>query len=307
MKGRENPDDKAQNHNRPVYKSDKALSKASSVNISSHQNTSIKPLISSDPSEMPSQLVPSSKPLTSFKLLSFDVYGTLIDWEGGIYQALMVTKPFSSLPVEHRLRNRKSLLEEVEKRERVIQVQHPSAEYAVILSKVFTQLVADFDLDSAGGVAAGAEFFGNSVGSWPCFPDTIEALNRLKKHYYLVPLTNSSPDTFGASLQGPFKGFDFSTYYLATQIGSYKPDLRNFDYLISHVKDEFGVEKDQILHVAQSLHHDHAPAKKVGLTSAWIDRQGAMGSSEEAEYAWKFNTLAELADLVDKAFAEEKQ
>jgi FMN phosphatase YigB (HAD superfamily) len=83
--------------------------------------------------------------------------------------------------------------------------------------------------------------------------------------------------------------------------------LRNFEYLFSHVKDEFGVEKDQILHVAQSLHHDHAPAKKLGLTSVWIDRQGAMGTSEDAEYAWKFDTLGQLADAVDEAFANEQK
>jgi 2-haloalkanoic acid dehalogenase type II len=255
---------------------------------------------------MPHQLVPSSKPLTSFKLLSFDVYGTLIDWEGGIYQGLISSKPFSSLPADHKLRNRRTLLEEAEKRERAFQTEDPSAEYALILSKTFTQLVADYDLGSADDAAAGAEAFGNSVGSWPCFPDTMEALRRLKKRYYLVPLTNSSPDTFvEGSLKGPFEGFDFSAYYLATEIGSYKPDLRNFEYLISHVKNEFDVGKDQILHVAQSLHHDHVPAKKIGLTSCWVDRQGAMGASEDAEYAWKVNTLAELADLVDNAFAEE--
>ncbi|KIW06814.1 haloacid dehalogenase, type II [Verruconis gallopava] len=255
---------------------------------------------------MPAQLVPSDKPLTSFKLLSFDVYGTLIDWEEGIYRALMATQPFATLPAGHELRDRKTLLKEAEKRERAVQVANPSAEYALVLSEAYKRLVSDYKLEAAGGVAEGAESFGNSVGAWPCFPDTLEALNRLKKHYYLVPLTNSSPDTFGASLKGPFKGFEFSAYYLATEIGSYKPDLRNFEYLLSHVKEKFGVEKDDILHVAQSLYHDHAPAKKIGLTSAWIDRQGAMGSADDAQYAWKFNTLAELADLVDDAFAKEQ-
>jgi len=252
-------------------------------------------------------LVPTSTPLTHFKLLSFDVYGTLLDWEGGMFKAIMATKPFASLPADHELRDRKVLMEAAEKRERALQIRHPSAEYRLILSKIYTELVVDYNLDSAGGVAAGAESFSNSVGDWPAFPDTLEALRRLKKHYYLVPLTNSSPDTFGASLKGPFAGFDFSAYYLATVIGSYKPDLRNFEYLFSHVKEEFGVERDQILHVAQSLHHDHVPAKKLGLTSVWVDRQGAMGKSVDAQYAWKVNTLGELADLADKAFAEEKK
>lgn len=255
---------------------------------------------------MPAKHVPSSKSLTSFKLLSFDVFGTLIDWESGIHDAYFATKPFSSLPQDHKLRDRKTLLAESERLERVLQVKDPSAEYADILSGIYTQLVEEYNLD-ADGADEGAKSFGNSVGSWPTFPDTLEALHRLKKHYHLVPLTNSSPTTFGASVAGPFKNFQFSARYLATEIGSYKPDLRNFEYLFEHVKADFGVEKEDILHVAQSLHHDHVPANKVGLTSCWIDRSGVMGKSEVAEYAWKFDTLGGLADAVDEAFAKEKK
>jgi len=80
-----------------------------------------------------------------------------------------------------------------------------------------------------------------------CIPRHIEALKKLKTHYYLVPLTNSSPKTFGATLRNAFAGFDFSAHYTAAEIGSYKPDLRNFHYLFEHVKDKFGVEKNEIL------------------------------------------------------------
>jgi 2-haloalkanoic acid dehalogenase type II len=253
---------------------------------------------------MAPQLVPTSRPVTSFKLLSFDVYGTLIDWEGGIYDAYKATKPFASLPHDHKLRDRKTLLEESEKQERAQQVKDQGAEYATILARTFEQLVTDYDLNSGDDIKKDAEEVGNSVGKWPVFPDTLEALGRLKKHYKLVPLTNSSPQTFGASVKGPFKNFEFDARYLATEIGSYKPDLRNFEYLFSHVKKDFSIEKDDILHVAQSLHHDHAPAKKVGLTSVWIDRKGAMGNAADAQYAWQFDTLGEFADFVDKEFAK---
>ena len=254
---------------------------------------------------MSGHLVPTDKPLTSFKLLSFDVYGTLIDWEGGIHTAYLANKPFSNLPTGHKLRDRKTLLVESEKRERGQQVKNPRAEYAVVLSETFKQLARDYELGSEGEIEEGAEAFGKSVGNWPVFPDTLEALYRLKKHYYLVPLSNSSPETFGASLSGPFENFPFSARYLATEIGSYKPDLRNFEYLFRNVKETFGLEKEEILHVAQSLFHDHEPAKKVGLTSVWIDRKGSMGQSEDAQYAWKFDTLGEFADLVDKEFEKE--
>lgn len=251
-------------------------------------------------------LVPTSTPLTHFKLLSFDVYGTLLDWEGGMYKAIMSTKPFANLPTDHPLSSRKTLIEEVENHERPILKAFPDTAYTTILEKSYKEVVSDYKLDDTG-VEEAAKAFSSSVGTWPAFPDTLDALRRLKKHYYLVPLTNSDPAVFGASLKGPFAGFDFSAYYLASDIGSYKPDHRNFEYLFSHVKKDFDVEKDRILHVAQSLHHDHVPAKQLGLTSVYVDRQGDMGKDVDAQYAWKVNSLGELADLADKAFAEEKK
>lgn len=257
-------------------------------------------------------LVPTSTPLTHFKLLSFDVYGTLIDWEGGVQDVFTRTAPIARLPSDHLLRTRKHILEKFEEFERPIQIEQPGLEYSKLLSSIYKLIVRDAkievtdeELDSA------ATRFGDSVGEWPAFPDTLEALHRLKKHYYLVPLTNSSPKTFGASLAGPFAGFEFSAYHTAADIGSYKPDLRNFDYLFKHCKDDFGVEKGDILHVAQSLHHDHAPAKKLGLTSCWVDRSGVMGNvygdvNGGAEYAWEVKSLGELADLVDEAFKSTK-
>lgn len=96
-------------------------------------------------------------------------------------------------------------------------------------------------------------------------------------------------------------------------IGSYKPDPRNFEYLLSHIKSDFGVDKEQLCHVAQSLFHDHAPAKRFGLASVWVDRKGIMGAradgqshaASEHEYGYKLRveTLGELAEMVDKATA----
>jgi len=252
-------------------------------------------------------LVPSSTPLTHFKLLSFDVYGTLIDWEGGIYTSLTSSTPFSRLPTTHPLLSRKTLLLAAEERERSIQAAHPDMDYSEILSEIFKSLIQDHDVPvEEGELDSSASQFANSVGSWPAFPDTLAALKKLKEHYYLVPLTNSSPRTFGASLAGPFAGFDFSAYYTAADIGSYKPDLRNFEYLFQHVKQKFGVEKAQILHVAQSFHHDHEPAAKLGLESCWVDRNGVMGDVDaqgsSARFGWKVQSLGELAEMVEKAF-----
>ena len=99
--------------------------------------------------------------------------------------------------------------------------------------------------------------------------------------------------------------------YTAEDIGSYKPDPRNFEYLLAHLAAEFGFGADDVLHVAQSLFHDHVPAGKIGLTRAWIDRQGlAAGGSwgATAEVATRpttefvFGSMAEFADAADTAF-----
>ncbi|KAF2431136.1 HAD-like protein [Tothia fuscella] len=255
-------------------------------------------------------LVPSKTPLTHFKLLSFDIYGTLIDWEGGVYKTFTKSAPISRFPPNHPLQDKITILHSFERAERPIQVANPGLEYSELLSQVYKRILQNHKIDDVTEeeIEEAGRIFGDSVGEWPAFPDTIDALERLKKHYHLVPLTNSSPKTFGASLSGPFAGFDFSAYYTAADIGSYKPDLRNFDYLFKHCKDEFGVEKSDILHVAQSLHHDHEPANKVDLESCWVDRDGVMGTlydgngDGKAEFGWEVKSLEELADAVEEAF-----
>jgi 2-haloalkanoic acid dehalogenase type II len=252
-------------------------------------------------------LVPSQRRLSSFKLLSFDVYGTLIDWETGIVNALSASSPIGRLPEDHTLKQRQSALQAFEERERKIQITNPTLEYSKLLAQAFSDICRDFELTTDDDeVAREAIKIGNSVGNWPAFPDTLAALRRLKKHYFLVPLTNSSPQTMGASIDGPFEGFEFSAVFTAADIGSYKPDLRNFDYLLRNVKEKFGVQKEDILHVAQSLHYDHEPAAKIDLESCWVDRQGIMGrvpKDSTARFAWKVDSLEELADLVDREFA----
>ena len=100
--------------------------------------------------------------------------------------------------------------------------------------------------------------------------------------------------------QGGLKGVPFSAFYTADKIGSYKPDLRNFDYLLDHVKQDFGAEKGQLLHVAQSLYHDHVPAKQMGLPSVWINRKGLVGVAEgEVGYGLKVGSIRELAEIVE--------
>ena len=105
-----------------------------------------------------------------------------------------------------------------------------------------------------------------SVGSWPAFDDTVKALARLKKRYKLVILSNVDDEMFAETTKQLEIRFD--EIITAEQVGSYKPALANFRFAV----ERLGVPQDRILHVAQSLYHDHVPAKKLGFTTVWVNR-----------------------------------
>ena len=142
--------------------------------------------------------------------------------------------------------------------------------------------------------------FGASVPEWPAFPDSVDALAYLKQHYQLVILSNVDRESFKGSNRR--LGVAFDAIYTAQDVGSYKPNAKNFDYLLTHLAQR-GVAQTDILHTAQSLFHDHAPAKRIGLASAWIDRRSdqqgwgaTMAPPEGADYDFRFPTLAAMAD-----------
>jgi 2-haloacid dehalogenase len=104
------------------------------------------------------------------------------------------------------------------------------------------------------------------VGDWPAFPDSVEALARLKKRFRLGVITNCDDDLFAASHER--LGGVFDCVVTAQQVGSYKPSHRNFEVAFERI----GVSQERILHVAQGLFHDHVPANEIGLASVFIDR-----------------------------------
>jgi 2-haloalkanoic acid dehalogenase type II len=230
--------------------------------------------------------------LSDFTTLTFDCYGTLIDWETGIHTALkpLVTRAGVTLP-------RDALLAAFAAQEVGQQAATPAMPYAALLSAVHRQLA------EAWGVAADeaeGRRFGASIGDWPAFPDTADALRYLKRHYRLVILSNVDRDGFRASNRQ--LGVEFDAVHTAQDIGSYKPDPRNFAYLIEQLAAD-GVERRQVLHVAQSLFHDHAPANAMGLASAWIDRRhdksgwGATAAPPDGvRYDFRFDSLGALAE-----------
>ncbi|CAI7626553.1 unnamed protein product [Penicillium palitans] len=221
--------------------------------------------------------------LSDYGLLCFDVYGTLIDWENGIITALepILSKSTTQFTREHLLTTYQDL-------ESTQQTATPDLPYSDLLSAIHPTLAARLGLNPPTEEESRA--FGNSVGTWPAFPDTVDALHRLSKHYKLVVLSNVDRASFAKSNAGSLQG----------DIGSYKPDPRNFEYMLSAVQREFGVGSGQVLQTAQSQFHDHQPARKVGIKSVWIERSGAlMGNTGDPIFDWRFETLGGMADAVE--------
>ncbi|KAH7355464.1 HAD-like domain-containing protein [Pyrenochaeta sp. MPI-SDFR-AT-0127] len=240
--------------------------------------------------------------LTDFKLLSFDVYGTLIDWERG---ALTAFDP-SLKRADRTDIDRKQILQALHKIESAVEAENPTLKYSEALAVVHPKLCKELGLEEP--TKEESEKFGGSVGSWPAFPDSVEALKRLSRVYKLVVLSNVDNDSFKKGNAQGLEGFQFDAVYTAEGIGSYKPSQKNFEYMLSHVKEEFGVEKNQVLQTAQSQFHDHHPAKDIGIKSSWIYRPGAiMGNRDDPVWNWKFDTLADMADAVEKEIKEQRR
>jgi 2-haloalkanoic acid dehalogenase type II len=246
--------------------------------------------------------------LSDFHALTFDCYGTLIDWESGIHTALAPLRNRAGAHAGMGLSrsdidlSRDSVLEAFARLEARQQEKTPDMLYPDVLAAVHEQLAIEWDVAQDKDEDAA---FGRSIADWPPFADTVEALRYLKQHFRLVILSNVDRASFQATNQG--LGVTFDAIYTAQDIGSYKPDQRNFRYLIDRLREQ-GTPQEKILHVAQSLFHDHVPANALGLASAWIDRRhdatggGAPGSgatppvSPGVRYDFRFTSLGALAE-----------
>ena len=231
--------------------------------------------------------------LADFDTLTFDCYGTLIDWETGIAAALE--------PLAARAGRAIGPGERVAafgRHEHEEQARNPGALYPEILAGVHAAIARDWGV---GPDPARARAFGDSVPDWPAFPDSAEALRYLKRHFRLVILSNVHRAGFAASNEK--LEVEFDAIYTAEDIGTYKPDPRNFHYMLEHLERDFGVTKDRILHTAESLFHDCATARSLVLATAWIHRRAEAGGfgatqavEEPPEVDFYFTSLAEMAD-----------
>jgi 2-haloacid dehalogenase len=226
-----------------------------------------------------------------FEALTFDCYGTLIDWEAGIARALggMLSKHSIAPEAEE-------LLQRYAGREAALEAG-PYRRYREILAEAARRVGRDYGVEPS---PEAVEAFATSVGEWPAFPDSAAALAGLAGRYRLGVITNCDDDLF--ALSNRRLGVTFDWVVTAEQARSYKPDPRNFHLAFTRMD----VPRERILHVAQSLFHDHVPAKALGLTTVWIDRRRdrpGCGATPPAD-ATPDLVLPDMASLAAVALAD---
>jgi 2-haloacid dehalogenase len=213
----------------------------------------------------------ASIPFDHFDVLTFDCYGTLIDWEAGLLAGLRAILDPRGVAADD-----EDLLARYAGRESAIE-SGPYLRYREVLARGGDAVCRELGVTASPDELAR---FGGSVVDWPPFADSAAALARLKQRFALAVITNCDDDLFAASNRR--LGVDFDVVITAQQCRGYKPDPRNFEIAFERI----GRPKDRILHVAQSLFHDHVPAKAMGMTTVWInrrhDRSGA-GATPPAE------------------------
>lgn len=199
--------------------------------------------------------------LTNFKVLTFDCYGTLIDWETGIVQALhpWLTRHQMTLSDEE-------ILDVFASYESQQQKITPQSLYPEILTNVHKSLAKHWHIPAT---AQDEQAFANSVKDWPAFLDAAKSLQYLKQHYKLAILSHVDKNSFAASNKK--FGVEFDAIFTAEEMGSYKLDENSFRFMLNKLADN-GFNKTDILHTAQ-LYHDRLPAAHLGLATCGINRR----------------------------------
>jgi 2-haloacid dehalogenase len=193
----------------------------------------------------------------TYEALTFDCYGTLIDWEAGLLAALREALPGAADIDDD------TLLETYAQHEAEAETP-PYRSYREVLAAGVRGVADDLGFDVGDDAV---RRFSESVRDWPAFPDSAEALARLHERFGLGVITNCDADLFAASSDR--LGTNFDWVVTAEAARAYKPALTGFELAFATIP----VPRERILHVAQSLYHDHVPAKQLGLATVWIDRR----------------------------------
>ena len=204
-----------------------------------------------------------------FEWLSFDCYGTLIDWESGICRAVSeVLAPYGIKLSNDEILSRFSEVEPV------VQQSSGYLEYRRVLCGVMETIGTDLGLQLSN---SGTARLADTLPNWPVFPDVVDALKALKSRYRLAVISNVDDDLFAETAKAI--GVDFDVVVTAQQVQRYKPDLKNFLF----ASERMGIPKQRWLHVAESLYHDIAPANQIGIDNVWVNRSGRGGGTMQTD------------------------
>jgi 2-haloalkanoic acid dehalogenase type II len=215
----------------------------------------------------------------NFETLSFDCYGTLIDWETGIRTALTGWAARNGVSLDEAISRFGAIESKVQKDE-------PGRLYPEVLAEVLRRMGNTTDEE--------AERLGASVGVWPPFSDSVAVLQKLKQRYQLAILSNVDRASFARS--NALLGVEFDLIVTAEDVGSYKPDRRNFEALFERLNL---TDRSKLLHVAQSQYHDHEPALALGLRTVWINRPSGGATplpATSVQPTWTFPSLTAFAE-----------
>jgi putative hydrolase of the HAD superfamily len=228
--------------------------------------------------------------LENIDTLTFDVVGTLIDFETGI---LEWCRPW--LRQHGRRLADEDILTAFARAEETLQQHRPDMPYTAMLPRIQGELAARWEVDSDESSALD---FRDSIRDWPAFPDAVAGLRTLHERFRLVAVTNA--DRWALERMSDTLGHPFDAQVTCDEVGANKPD----PVVWQHVLDKLGARPEQILHCAQSAYHDLISARRFGLATAWIerrhDREGSGATPETDEPVSVDLHVRSLAELVER-------
>jgi 2-haloacid dehalogenase len=223
-----------------------------------------------------------------FRWLSFDCYGTLVDWETGIS-----TSVADALRAHDRQLSRGEILALFSSVEPEIQQGGEYLEYREVLRRVMAAIGTKLEITLS---QAEESCLVDTIGTWPIFPDTVTSLRLMKGRYKLAIISNVDDDLFAPSARA--LGVEMDAVITAQQCRSYKPNHGNFRV----AQERMGVGKEGWLHIAESLHHDIGPANQLGIRSVWVNRghghPGGATRQSDAKPDLEVHSLAELTGVM---------
>ncbi len=228
----------------------------------------------------------------TFRALTFDCYGTLIDWDNGAAAALGPWTVRAGLRVD--MADFLGAFADAQCRH---EAMRPFKPYRDVLHDAFAEVG---DAHGARPSEQDARAFANSVGAWPAFPDTVAALNRLKADHLLGVVSNVDDASFAETHD--LLGGLMDEVVTADMVRSYKPGLAHFETMLARLAAR-GIGREDVLHIAQSQFHDIAPARRIGITGLLVDRRAGLPGRginvpSDAEPDYRVTGMAEAADLV---------